>query len=986
MHKKRLLPLTIALVISGHVYAQEAPDTREVVEEVTVTGVRQAELNAREEERQKNIFSSVISQDDAGMFADQNVAESLQRLPGITLQKSEGEGKFVSVRGLGPGFVSVNMNGSELASSSSDTRAFALDAVPSDLLSSVEVFKSLTPDMDLNSIAGTVNVKTVNAFDRKKDSLRVSAQVAEQSYDGEKSPKVSLQGTNLLLDNTLGLGYSLSYEKRGTTVFQNVHHASEDPTYRQQQTKNMTTPVGPVILTPWQFEFREEQAERTRKAASVDLTWRPTDDSEYYIRYSYTSLRDLDIALREYYRVDTALNTISDGETIYIDPQNNTFGVVDAELQHQFFIQDGEASTDAFNIGGKNIFNENWTLDYQFSKSVGKFEKPDGRRVQFRIQDLPMLAQAGKDYFQAEIVSADVLAQLANVPLSELQRYTGMYEYDFTSARQENMTYDNLFIEDSFREDTLNQYSVNIKRDFDSGVLNYIKFGGSIKDRERDRNKDRWSIVPGASPSGCAGDTECLIYRNATLGMFETYTPAHPDMQHEFITRSSAEALLAVTQKIAKFTDPNLNGQESRKEDYFLTEDTKAAYLMAEWQTSENSTLIAGARYETTDFSSSGYFAIRNDRFADPDNAEMSNLDIAVPLQGIEKSYSDVLPSIHYRWNIDDSLLFRSSIWTSFTRPSFDQARAYGELVGRVNLCNPVTNVCTDNPATNGGSYVDGVIIDSSTNEPFYLGNNNTLKIGNPNQRAMTAVNYDTSLSWYGENGDHWQIAAFYKDIKDFIVAVNGASLSINDLPMALPFDQISGFVIPQDLEFDRVNFSTNGDKAKVYGVELSYSKYFDNGFLIQTNATIMESKANVGDTLRAGTIQLPDQADNTFNLTLGWEKDDISLRLIGNHRSKILNRIGACTSADIAADAAQDYPTNCRDWSDVYQDASTTLDFKATYEFNKSLKFNFDLTNLTDEKDLYYFKGNEFSNGKILFLSEDYGRTALIGVSYKLF
>src|SRR6218665_1290094 len=101
MHKKRLLPLCIALIATGQLHAQtsSAPD----VEEVEVTGVRAAELNAREEERSKDIFSSVISQDDAGNFADQNVAESLQRLPGITLQKTEGEGQFVSVRGLGPG-------------------------------------------------------------------------------------------------------------------------------------------------------------------------------------------------------------------------------------------------------------------------------------------------------------------------------------------------------------------------------------------------------------------------------------------------------------------------------------------------------------------------------------------------------------------------------------------------------------------------------------------------------------------------------------------------------------------------------------------------------------------------------------------------------------------------------------------------------------------------------------------------------------------
>ena len=257
--------------------------------------MRSAELNAREAERSKNIFSSVISQDDAGKFADQNVAESLQRLPGITLQKTEGEGQFVTVRGLGPGFVSVNMNGNELASSSSDTRAFALDAVPADLLSSIEVFKSLTPDMDLNSIGGTVNVKTVNAFDRKKDTLRVSGQVAEQLYNGDASPKVSIQGTNLFADDTIGFGYSLSYEKRGTDGYLNVHHAEQDPTYRQQNHRGLSGPTGERLLTTWQFEAKEEQADRTRIAGSFDLGWRPNETSEYYLRYSRTSLEDMDI-------------------------------------------------------------------------------------------------------------------------------------------------------------------------------------------------------------------------------------------------------------------------------------------------------------------------------------------------------------------------------------------------------------------------------------------------------------------------------------------------------------------------------------------------------------------------------------------------------------------------------------------------------------------------------------------------------------------
>lgn len=984
MHKKRLLSLCIALAATGHlqVNAQTTASAGDV-EEVEVTGVRSAELNAREEERSKNIFSSVISQDDAGKFADQNVAESLQRLPGITLQKTEGEGQFVTVRGLGPGFVSVNMNGNELASSSSDTRAFALDAVPADLLSSIEVFKSLTPDMDLNSIGGTVNVKTVNAFDRKKDTLRVSGQVAEQLYNGDASPKVSIQGTNLFADDTIGLGYSLSYEKRGTDGYLNVHHAEQDPTYRQQNHKGLSGPTGERLLTPWQFEAKEEQADRTRIAGSFDLGWRPNENSEYYLRYSRTSLEDMDIALREYYRFDTALT--AEQEVPYIDSASNTFGVTDAELQQQFFIQKGKASTDAFDLGGKNTFaDEAWELDYNLSHSVGEYSKPDGRRVQFRIQDLPMLGRAGEDYIAAEIISPADMAQLAGTTVNNLVNTGGYFLLDKTQRKQGGMTYDNIFIEDSFRTDTLDQLSANLKRNFEGGKLNYIKTGFVLKERERDRNKDRWSIVPGNYPNACEGDAICEDLRNSSLADFETFTPAHPDMQYDFITRSETERLLAATARIAKYTDPNLTGQESRKEDYLLTEDSQAVYLMAEFQTSENSTLIAGARYEQTDFSSDGYLAIRNDRFVEFDNAANSNLDIAIPLADTKNSYDDLFPSIHYRYDLAEDTLVRASVWTSFTRPSFDQARAFGEVEGRVVLCNPDTNVCNDNPPANGGVINNEQQITTAGGTLFNLASGNTLSIGNPNLEPMTATNFDASISWYGDNGDYWQAAAFYKDIDNFIVDVRGASLSAAQLPLDLPLDQLTQFNVPSDLVIDRVNFATNGESAEVYGIELSYSKYFDSGVFVQTNMTLMNSDAKVGDTLRVGSINLPDQADETINLTIGWERDGLSARLIGNYRGEVLKRVGSCNADAAAADAAAGYAENCRTWGDVFQSASPSLDFKATYEFNKALQFSLDMTNLTDEVDTFYFRGNESSGGKMLFTSEDYGRTYLVGVSYK--
>src|SRR5690606_1252466 len=155
--------------------------------------------------------------------------------------------------------------------------------------------------------------------------------------------------------------------------------------------------------------------------------------------------------------------------------------------------------------------------------------------------------------------------------------------------------------------------------------------------------------------------------------------------------------------------------------------------------------------------------------------------------------------SIHYRYELNEETLVRASLWTSCTRPSFDQARAFAEIVGRVVLCNPTPATPTgeteprirgnDNPPGNRGAITSYMRIVDADGDAFYLASENTLRVGNPHLVAMTSANFDTSISWYGDNGDHWQVAAFYKDIDDFIVEVRGASLGFDQLPQQLPID-----------------------------------------------------------------------------------------------------------------------------------------------------------------------------------------------------
>ena len=530
MQTRNYLPALLALGVAMPALAQDD----QPIEEVIVWGERAAELNARENERGKDIFSSVISPDDVGNFADQNVAESLRRLPGVTLQRSEGEGKFVTVRGLGPGFVNVSMNGTELASASGDTRAFALDALPSDILASIEVFKSLTPDMDLNSIGGAVNVNAISAIDRGRNSLKFKLQGSNQDARGETGYKAALTGTNLFADDTIGLGFSLSYEDRPSLVDEIRHHSSGEMMFRQQ---DIPDDIGPEIIAPRQVENRQEIADRERIAGSFNLEFRPTDRSSYYVRAGRTEYTDYDLALREYFDFQDA----GGGEVAWVNANTGEFALSDIDVFHQYFIQEGTTTTSVATIGGSNELESGWTVDYDYSWSKSNWDKPNGRRVQFRERDLVVWGQGFEDRILGAVITAEEAAALGGFDVSDFSSS----DIQGDASDLGNFHYDNLFLEDSFREDNLETFSLNLRHDFDSGNLNYIKTGFRVRDRERDRNKDRWSFDPDDGTAGCNGDQTCLDATNTNWLDFDR-VPMGSQFTYPFIQNHDAENLIAV--------------------------------------------------------------------------------------------------------------------------------------------------------------------------------------------------------------------------------------------------------------------------------------------------------------------------------------------------------------------------------------------------------------------------------------------------------
>jgi TonB-dependent receptor len=127
---------------------------------LTIQGMLQGQAQALNQQKSADNIKNIVAADQIGRFPDPNAAEALQRIPGVNIERDQGEGRYVLVRGLAPQFTNISVNGEQIPSPEADVRFVALDAIPSDQLSSLEVTKALTPDMDGDAIGGNVNLVT----------------------------------------------------------------------------------------------------------------------------------------------------------------------------------------------------------------------------------------------------------------------------------------------------------------------------------------------------------------------------------------------------------------------------------------------------------------------------------------------------------------------------------------------------------------------------------------------------------------------------------------------------------------------------------------------------------------------------------------------------------------------------------------------------------------------------------------------------------
>lgn len=430
----RTLALAIGL-LCGSVQAEEAQTVQGSTEHVTVIGQAASLDKSLKEKRRSDSISDVVSADGVAQLPDANAAEALQRMPGVTVERDQGEGRYVTVRGLGAGLNAVSINGSLLPSPEGDTRAVAMDVLPSELIQSMSVVKTLTPDMDANSLGGTIEVRSLSAFDHDGPFNTFSASGSHDDNTGEISPKLS---------GALSRKFSLG---DGTDNFGVALAASWED--RDFGSDNVETDGGWDDIRAGTLEevlMRKAELNRKRQALGLNFDFKPDDMTSFYLRTLYSSFEDTENGNNSLVAFDPVVGVGEDGT-----------GEAELEFKNRTETQEIHSVV----LGGEKLL-ETWTLNGQIGYSHA-------------FQDTPNEVEA---LFVGGPFNGAFHDTRKPIPAMEAAYYdASSYEMD------------ELKREDQLTTDT----EVNLKLDFArdyvlSGHPSQLKFGTKLSRREKDND------------------------------------------------------------------------------------------------------------------------------------------------------------------------------------------------------------------------------------------------------------------------------------------------------------------------------------------------------------------------------------------------------------------------------------------------------------------------------------------------------------------
>ena len=883
LQQKPLSRLINQLLLGGLIllplYSHAQTAAEQDVEVISVTGSYSKSLEKAVDLKQSNIgFSDAIVATDIADFPEQNLAEALQRMPGVTIERNKGLGSKVNVRSLPSEFTHVSINDVATASGSGG-RDVEFDIFASEIIQSVIVKKSPTAADEEGGIAGSVQISTARPFDFPGRKLIVSAEGAHNSISEEIDPKLSFLASNTFGDwgalvsfasaqrtNRTDSNSGMNFRPSGRFLEQKGSDAKQARS--DQAVAVLERDTGIVIDDRFDTDvtnrivFLDKAGDRLylndqdKWGSTLSLQYKP--DNTFSLTFD-GMLGGYDNTEDEYDAAAYSASSIStfeqihsyDNSTLAADGITVLTDVSYAATQHEFLSKERINNTDysQFSLTMDWLVN-GWDITALagYSGADKTTDYANLKHVAYAPSRTRFTAKGG------ETIKSDNPASI------DMYDAADSYLFEAYETELEEVSDDKYALQLDVKK--------ALQLDF-MPALTSVQFGARYTDKSKQRNFGAAKIQ---GPT--AGDSSWVNSRKLSDSELEWVTDIVPgggyavkDLNWMQVSNAYARDTFRYDGFAVPFNDADY---------YRVDEDVLALYAMANFDftlAGKAVVLNAGLRAVDTSVLSFGYHQIQNE------DGTSGYTDEPVSKKG---SYNDVLPSLNMTVALLDGVIWRSAASETLMRPALTDV-AYKRSV--------------------------------SWNEFRF-------KDGNPDLKPTTARQWETGVEWYLENGGILAASYFWKDIEGVVrEELTGV---VKDVEKRNANGTLDGYY-----DFDVYQPVNAEGSYKVTGLELIAQFPLNilhdalNGFGINANYTMLDNSLTGASSLG---IDTPPEglADSTYNLTFYYENDSVDARLSYNYKDKYVERIERSM-----------YPV----YRDAYGQMDISLGYKLTDSIKLSLK-----------------------------------------------
>jgi len=527
----------------------------EGVDSIVVTGaILDGQARALNQQRTNDATTNIVSADAIGRFPDANIAEALQRVPGFGIERDQGEGRFVNLRGAPSQFTAVTVNDVSIAAPDGETRAVDLDTIPSDVVSALEISKTLLPNQDADSIAGSVNLVTRSPFDRRGPRINLQGGGSYNEIGSTNDYRVSGVFSNTFGENErFGALFSFSRSRTDRQV-DNIESV-------------WTTAMvgGQERFVAEEIVFKDYDTRRTRTAFTGALEYRPDDRSRFSLTGTWSRFRDDEFRNQLIIELDPGdIITATDSTAAFSRSR------IEKEIRHRVVQNTIWTLTGA----GEHLF-DGFELDYSLSFNRSEQVFPQRNQLKFRSSLRPSISYDYADPDQPAI------------SLFNTNEHLDLSAFSFRQLDERE--------KDNILEEWAGRMNFTVPGALFGRQAEH-RFGGAVRLRDVTVDENRFRSRAGAFAPSRTLSQMLSDERSQNFGY---------NLGNKF-DEDAADAFFASVRNPLRADPGNLRVSQSIESDFEAEENIFAGYAMTRVEL-DRTQIVAGLRVEHTDFSSTAF-------------------------------------------------------------------------------------------------------------------------------------------------------------------------------------------------------------------------------------------------------------------------------------------------------------------------------------------------------------------------------------------